>query len=308
MMAIIFLMGIILFIYANNLIDENCFYRGFTVNVYARKWHYGGATLEYSGTNKQHKERINTTRPIDRALFVQVLCVGDLIVGPIEYRYMMATKHEWTLDHWTECDYKCEQMRPAICISIMETESGERRAERAKDELCHGRKKPDIEFRACDFNCNFKWHIENLSSNEKHCSSKCGPGYRYRNVQCQSIKSINGVDESIHLVDNQYCMMNPKPSETEPCNGTECNIEYEWQYGDWSQCTLPKDGIQCGDGTQERSIQCISFRYFDQDHTPSMKTVVNNHECNHLGKPIKSRRCQVECPKWSVGHWTEVHC
>lgn len=45
---------------------------GWTVNVYERKWHYGGATIEYSGVTSSNQERINASRPIDRAIFIEV--------------------------------------------------------------------------------------------------------------------------------------------------------------------------------------------------------------------------------------------
>ena len=46
--------------------------RNFTVNVYKRKWSYGGATVEYSGLLHDCYERINSSRPINQALQIEV--------------------------------------------------------------------------------------------------------------------------------------------------------------------------------------------------------------------------------------------
>lgn len=44
-----------------------------TVNKYERKWHYGGATIEYSGVvSPYNEESIHASRPIDRPIYIEV--------------------------------------------------------------------------------------------------------------------------------------------------------------------------------------------------------------------------------------------
>jgi len=58
----------------------------FVVSMFRKTIQFGGATIEYSGSNATI-ERINASKPIERLLFVEVLSVGSLQTPQITFEY-----------------------------------------------------------------------------------------------------------------------------------------------------------------------------------------------------------------------------
>ena len=281
--------------------------RQFIVNLYERKWHYGGATIEYSGVNKSAKngfERINSTRPIDRALRIEVLCVGNLQVPRIEYRYVLATKtrYEWYWDEgigrWTECSKPCfgKRQQKFLCTAVT-TNRGSNFPNRVTlpEEYCRNLSPPPIIVEMCNTHCEFAWNTE-----PRDCSVKCGQGYRSFLVNCvQRLIGHNGKIERQDSIDDQYCKENgPKPKPVpELCIGTDCHMVAQWRYTNkWSPCILAHNKV-CGNGTQTRVVECVAI-----------ESVVSPDECKlfHGESQQHVQTCNLPCPKWVASIWTEV--
>jgi hypothetical protein len=126
------------------------------------------------------------------------------------------------------------------------------------------------------------------------CSESCrsATSIRTRPVICRQQQG----DGVFATVANSVCEredIRRKPATTESC-GVEC-VRYFWQEGPWSPCS-----VQCGRGTETRSLRCL-------EESPTTQLRVSNFECTsrRLYKPIEERscsptpRCRYNLTRWS---------
>lgn len=70
--------------------DGNYILNGdFVVSMFRKTIQYGGTTIEYSGSNTAI-ERVNASKPIEKALYVEVLSVGSLQSPDIRYQFAVS--------------------------------------------------------------------------------------------------------------------------------------------------------------------------------------------------------------------------
>lgn len=290
----------------------------FTVNVYERKWYYGGTTVEYSGTKSHGYERIKITRAIHNPLHLEILCVGELHIPIINYHFAVTSdndfiSYKWMIDpYWSTCSKACngEQERKSFCVATMRSswlmDNSQPQINEIKviDDYCDQQSLPSTEYRVCNVHCELEWHIHQLGQ----CSSKCGHGFLQRQINCT--QTFINHNERIYI-DDFYCHhLGPKPADVQNCTGNDCIITYQWQYSEWSQCTILQQQHQhhtCGQGQQNRIAHCISTTYLDNDPTNVIHTNVGQELCQqHLSEPIiLVQSCQIECPHWRVDQWSE---
>uniref|UniRef100_A0A8C0SDH4 ADAM metallopeptidase with thrombospondin type 1 motif 12 n=1 Tax=Canis lupus familiaris TaxID=9615 RepID=A0A8C0SDH4_CANLF len=117
-----------------------------------------------------------------------------------------------------------------------------------------------------------------IAGNWSECSTTCGLGAYWRNVQC-----------STHV--DSDCATVQKPDPAKRCHLRPCA---SWQVGNWSKCSR-----NCSGGFQIREIQCVDSR----DHQS-----LRPFHCQFLAgiPPPLSRSCNVEpCEEWQVEPWSQ---
>eukprot|EP00071_Canis_lupus_P040101 XP_022273658.1 A disintegrin and metalloproteinase with thrombospondin motifs 12 isoform X2 [Canis lupus familiaris] len=180
----------------------------------------------------------------------------------------------WWAGEWEACSASCgphgEKKRTVLCIQTM---GSDEQALPAKD--CQHLLKPKTLI-SCnrDILCPSDWTVGNWSE----CSTTCGLGAYWRNVQC-----------STHV--DSDCATIQKPDPAKRCHLRPCA---SWQVGNWSKCSR-----NCSGGFQIREIQCVDSR----DHQS-----LRPFHCQFLAgiPPPLSRSCNVEpCEEWQVEPWSQ---
>ncbi|NXI14665.1 PPN protein, partial [Irena cyanogastra] len=75
------------------------------------------------------------------------------------------------------------------------------------------------------------------------CSASCGEGVQTRTVTCRTQQGSQAQDSA--------CLMEPKPSATQPCLQENCVREIGWHVGDWGLCSK-----SCNSGIRTRQVIC----------------------------------------------------
>ncbi|GAB6020024.1 hypothetical protein CHUAL_002773 [Chamberlinius hualienensis] len=265
----------------------------FTVTTSKKRLEYGGAVLEYTGSNVV-VERINSSRPLKRDLFVEVLSVGKLHPPDIQYQYNepvernSAPKYSWELeDGWSNCSKICkgQQIRRHLCI---QRHSGKK----SNDDRCRKlAPMPSDLSRSCNDHCALSWTV--ADKDECITEKGCGTGIVQQTIICEQ-KWLGDGKESIgpiHL-DIAHCqdLAETKPPDKVTCY-KECSNEVYWEYTLWTPCSR-----SCEGGTQTRQARCKSA----EGHFVSEVLCVNSE------REVTLRACsQEECPKWRTGEWTK---
>ncbi|KAL7288709.1 hypothetical protein TKK_0017434 [Trichogramma kaykai] len=242
-----------------------------------------GITIEYSGP-EQVVERLNSSRPVQLDLILEVLSVGNVYPPQISYEYTvpkyLPERYAWIVREWTFCDRICQgtMHRRVVCQSVESREI-------VSDSYCPSDAKPQEESQACNTHCEIQW----LEVSHSECSSLCGPGsqtVKYRCVQVPADRERHP-RVSPRPVPNYVCNYIERPVERRACTGL-CE-QAHWRYGPWSACS-----VSCGDdGLQYRLAECVDA---DNRTLPEAKCLseskIDRQSCG--GKP---------CPKWAYGDW-----
>ncbi|XP_008209068.1 A disintegrin and metalloproteinase with thrombospondin motifs 9 [Nasonia vitripennis] len=241
-----------------------------------------GVTMEYSGPEPV-VERLNSSRPIQVDLILEVLSVGNVNPPQITYEYLMPKRilesHTWSLEsEWSECNRLCQGMsRRLVRCRSTETNST------VSDDYCPSEKRPREEIRSCNSHCELQW--QEIPNSKSECSNHCGPGFL--SVKHRCVKIALSRNTSPQHVPSHVCQhLIPRP-ERKACIGP-CNFAH-WRYGDWSACS-----VSCGDnGIQYRMAECV-----DRENR-----TVPEDKCPAEGKIIMQACGQKSCPKWDLGEW-----
>ncbi|NXF05367.1 PPN protein, partial [Smithornis capensis] len=75
------------------------------------------------------------------------------------------------------------------------------------------------------------------------CSASCGEGVQTRTVTCKTQQGSQAQDFA--------CLVEPKPSATQPCLKENCIQEIGWHVGDWGLCSK-----SCDSGIRTRQVIC----------------------------------------------------
>lgn len=104
------------------------------------------------------------------------------------------------------------------------------------------------------------------------CSKKCSQGVKRREVKCVKFSK-----EGLHLLNetSSSCKQADKPADEMLCNLGDCDSDFLWKVGEWSNVSVrseqpaqnrPLDhrivsfkcSSSCGYGLQTRSIHCVN--------------------------------------------------
>ncbi|KAJ6656117.1 hypothetical protein lerEdw1_004168 [Lerista edwardsae] len=169
----------------------------------------------------------------------------------------------WVLGNWSECSTTCGVgafWRSVECST-------------KNDSDCHHLKKPDPA-RRCYFRPCAQWKVGNWSK----CSSSCGGGFKMRDVHCTDVRDKR-------VLRPFHCQLRGrKPQLSISCNAGPC---LEWHVEPWNECS-----VSCGEGIQQRSVQCISM---------DNSTAKEDGMCAHMARPPGSQKCNLRACRENAG-------
>ncbi|XP_009959774.1 PREDICTED: papilin [Leptosomus discolor] len=91
--------------------------------------------------------------------------------------------------------------------------------------------------------CNMRQCASWSTGPWSECSASCGEGVQTRTVTCRTQQGSQAGDFA--------CLMEPKPSATQPCLKENCIQEIGWHIGDWGLCSK-----SCNSGIRTRQVIC----------------------------------------------------
>lgn len=181
----------------------------------------------------------------------------------------------WTVGEWSKCSVTCEKgvkQRVVTCVDIKNTSVNE--------SFCKHNPKPPTTESCFAGSCKTDWVVSHKWS---QCSVPCGRGQQSRLVFC----GRKGGD----ALPSDKCSHSKKPSLTRPCNNGKCQAI--WVASEWSKCS-----VECGTGTQFRSVFCAGV-------VGGMYQEFPDEACPRNSKPITVKSCGNEscAPQWFTTTW-----
>ncbi|XP_043218973.1 A disintegrin and metalloproteinase with thrombospondin motifs 20-like isoform X2 [Amphibalanus amphitrite] len=255
----------------------------FVVSMFQKVFQFGGALVEYSGSDSV-TEKINCTKRLEENLEIYVLSVGSLHPPNIDYEYVVSLQptsdtYRWQMtENWSECDRICQGSQYLVPECVRSSDLAQ-----VSEEQCPVRTRPASQDRRCNTECQLKWGI----THQSECSAECGEGVRKNAVRC--FQKFRHVRLGVRPVADDHCgHLSDRPPHTESCRGPCLHVR--WAFGDWSQCSSP-----CGGGTQERTAKC----------TGRDGQEVGARFCNQSTLPVQQSCNTQPCPQWRTGDWAE---
>ena len=245
-----------------------------TDNDYEKEDEKDGATAKMDATSKRHRHTQSRESRRKRR----------------RHQYNLP-RYRWKIGRWDKCSKKCGGVQSRV-VACYDRVKG--RLETDQSRCSKVRPRPR-DSQSCKSDCLAGvWKLSNWSL----CSSSCGSGVRWRNVECYN-KITN------EIVNTETCSEQKKPRSEEECIELEScprpvlqvkmkQIEqdrqnFSWREGDWGSCSAT-----CGGGTKSRQVECLNMdgKKMDHDH------------CDIRTKPQNQDICNQEpCPAWNFGGW-----
>uniref|UniRef100_UPI00358F2B09 A disintegrin and metalloproteinase with thrombospondin motifs 6-like n=1 Tax=Myxine glutinosa TaxID=7769 RepID=UPI00358F2B09 len=171
---------------------------------------------------------------------------------------------EWLIDEWSECSQSCDggvQSRTVRCVQRVSPD----RNEDVLDEECMSKRPVDSE--VCNNqSCPLRWHAQDWSE----CTTRCGPGFKHRIVQCRSSDLSRTFPPSA-------CPTEGRPPTRVRCSRGRCPPP-RWVTGSWGPCSA-----HCGVGQQARTVRCVAHSGQASDG------------CSPGLRPLAMQQCETKC-------------
>ncbi|NXQ01791.1 PPN protein, partial [Vidua macroura] len=144
----------------------------------------------------------------------------------------------WKTGEWGSCSATCgggTQTRSVYCVAF----DGQSPQGVVDDAECMAFAQQPRRSQPCNVRQCATWSTGPWSE----CSASCGEGVQTRTVTCRTQQGSQAQDFS--------CLMEPKPSATQPCLKENCIQEIGWHVGDWGLCSK-----SCDSGIRTRQVIC----------------------------------------------------
>ncbi|KFP54465.1 Papilin, partial [Cathartes aura] len=144
----------------------------------------------------------------------------------------------WKTGEWGSCSATCgggTQTRSVYCVAF-DGQSSQGVVDNAE---CMAFAQQPRSSQPCNMRQCATWSTGPWSE----CSASCGEGVQTRTVTCRTQQGSQAQDFS--------CLMEPKPSATQPCLKENCIQEIGWHVGDWGLCSK-----SCNSGIRTRQVIC----------------------------------------------------
>ncbi|KFQ57036.1 Papilin, partial [Nestor notabilis] len=144
----------------------------------------------------------------------------------------------WKTGEWGPCSATCgggSQTRSVYCVAF-DGQSSQGVVDNAE---CMAFAQQPRSSQPCNMRQCATWSTGPGSE----CSASCGEGVQTRTVTCRTQQGSQAQDFA--------CLMEPKPSATQPCLKENCIQEIGWHVGDWGLCSK-----SCNSGIRTRQVIC----------------------------------------------------
>ncbi|NWX34703.1 PPN protein, partial [Notiomystis cincta] len=144
----------------------------------------------------------------------------------------------WKTGEWGPCSATCgggTQTRSVYCVAF----DGQSAQAAVEDAECAAFAPQPRRSQPCNVRQCASWSTGPWSQ----CSASCGEGVQTRTVTCRTPQGSQAQDFA--------CLMEPKPSATQPCLRENCIQEIGWHVGDWGLCSK-----SCDSGIRTRQVIC----------------------------------------------------
>ncbi|NWY66632.1 PPN protein, partial [Erithacus rubecula] len=144
----------------------------------------------------------------------------------------------WKTGEWGPCSASCgggTQTRSVYCVAF----DGQSWQGVVDDAECMAFAQQPRRSQPCNVRQCATWSTGPWSQ----CSASCGEGVQTRTVTCRTQQGSPAQDFA--------CLMEPKPSATQPCLKESCIQEIGWHVGDWGLCSK-----SCDSGIRTRQVIC----------------------------------------------------
>ncbi|NWW39094.1 PPN protein, partial [Panurus biarmicus] len=144
----------------------------------------------------------------------------------------------WQTGEWGSCSATCgggTQTRSVYCVAF----DGQSSQGVVDDAECMAFAQQPRRSQPCNLRQCATWSTGPWSE----CSASCGEGVQTRTVTCRTQQGSQAQDFA--------CLMEPKPSATQPCLKENCIQEIGWHVGDWGLCSK-----SCDSGIRTRQVIC----------------------------------------------------
>ncbi|XP_062432711.1 papilin [Rhea pennata] len=144
----------------------------------------------------------------------------------------------WKTGEWGSCSATCgggTQTRSVYCVAY-DGQSSQGVVDNAE---CMAFAQQPRSSQPCNVRQCATWNTGPWSE----CSASCGEGVQTRTVTCRMQQGSWAQDLA--------CLMEPKPSTTQPCLRENCIQEIGWHVGDWGLCSK-----SCDSGIRTRQVIC----------------------------------------------------
>ncbi|NXH92173.1 PPN protein, partial [Edolisoma coerulescens] len=144
----------------------------------------------------------------------------------------------WKMEEWGSCSATCgrgTQTRSVYCVAF----DGQSSQGVVDDAECMAFAQQPRRSQPCNVRQCASWSTGPWSE----CSASCGEGVQTRTVTCRTQQGSQAEDFA--------CLMEPKPSATQPCLKENCIQEIGWHVGDWGLCSK-----SCDSGIRTRQVIC----------------------------------------------------
>ncbi|NWH63883.1 PPN protein, partial [Geococcyx californianus] len=144
----------------------------------------------------------------------------------------------WKTGEWGTCSATCgggTQTRSVYCVAF-DGQSSQGVVDNAE---CMAFAQQPRSTQPCNLRQCATWSTGPWSE----CSASCGEGVQTRTVTCRTQQGSQAQDFA--------CLMEPKPSATQPCHKENCIQEIGWHVGDWGLCSK-----SCNSGIRTRQVIC----------------------------------------------------
>ncbi|NWX21624.1 PPN protein, partial [Aegotheles bennettii] len=144
----------------------------------------------------------------------------------------------WKTGEWGSCSATCgggTQTRSVYCVAF-DGQSSQGVVDNAE---CMAFAQQPRHSQPCNMRQCASWSTGPWSE----CSASCGEGVQTRTVTCKTQQGSQAQDFA--------CLVEPKPSATQPCLKENCIQEVGWHVGDWGLCSK-----SCNSGIRTRQVIC----------------------------------------------------
>ncbi|CAG2100309.1 unnamed protein product [Medioppia subpectinata] len=274
----------------------------FVVSMFHKAIRYGGITIEYSGSN-QAIERINTSKPLTRPLYVEVsiplpwtmvLSVGNLSSPEVIFQYSISVERNEYI--WRTEDKSSESSTVLQTITSIDA--------KYVKSITNAITWSDVQSVATT---TYLLKESQTSLTSLTISSFIStPFYAITTLSTLSEPSVFP-----EVMSTESSMISATSERNEVMN-VAVNVakvvsEVKWTFSQWSHCS-----VSCGNGTQTRGPLCSSKwdqnRVFEcSSQSKPSPQILPNQFCDPSTRPKNIRRCkQNTCPfVWQTNHWSQ---